>query len=214
MAKSIYDVVAQFAQKHPTALASLAGAGVGGLTGALTSEEGEEHKGAIGGAALGAGGGALAGSIGLNARKLMEALTPSPEKALLTGGIAGGAYAGYHGRAGLPAWVKKRLMTQSDLAGESARDEDMNQLGLDKGASHMSDIKNDASSARENLTKQAELEKMAAEKIAAFDCGMDIYCDEKGINKEALAKAHGINDVTELAPRTIAWLNSQTSETK
>ena len=79
----------------------------------------------------------------------------------------------------------------------------------------MSDTnKNPATDARENLTKQAEMEKESAERLAAFDFGMDVYCAENGIEKAALAKAYDVEDVTELAPRATLWLNSEAKKTQ
>lgn len=194
------DAVKALISTHPEIAASLIGGLSGGVVGAMHSDEGEKAKGAIGGALLGAGGGALAGTVGKNIQSLMAALTPTPEKALIAGGVAGGGLAGYYGKSHLPSWVKNRLDTQGDLSGQIAANEDREELGLNKGANMLTP---------EELTKQAELEKTAAKKVAAFDFGMDLYCSENNFDKEALARAHGIEDVAELAPRTIVWLNSQ-----
>lgn len=207
--------IAEFAAKHPTLLAALAGGATGAGVGAATSDEGEELRGAVGGGALGAGFGALGGTVADKVRSAIVAMTPSQQKALIAGGVTAGGIAGYHGRAALPAWVKRRLMTQSDVSGRLAAGEDETSMGLnEKGAQDMSDANKNTSAtdARDNLTKQAEMEKESAERLAAFDFGMDLFCAEGGLEKAALAKAYGIEDVTELAPRATLWLNNEAAQ--
>jgi hypothetical protein len=56
--------------------------------------------------------------------------------------------------------------------------------------------------------KQAEMDKEAEERIAAFEFGMDLFFKDKGIEKKALAEIVGITEeqVTEAG---IACLDQQ-----
>lgn len=207
----------QLAANHPTLLAALAGGTVGGAVGSATSDEGQRMKGALGGAAIGAGTGALAGHASDKMRRLLEAITPTPQKALIAGGIAGGAVGGYYGRSMLPPWVKQRLMTESDLEGKSTADNNANlirEINANKEAA-MSVPASQTQEARTAIEKSAEFEKQAAEHNAAFCFGMEAYLNDKGIDSTTFAKAAsaipelGCQDETELIPRTIAWLNQE-----
>lgn len=206
----------QFALQHPTLLAALTGGAVGGAVGGAASDEGQRGKGILGGAAVGAGAGALAGHAGDKVRRVLEAITPSPQKALIAGGVVGGAVGGYHGRSMLPPWVKQRLMTESDLEGKSTADNNANlirEINANKEAAVSTPANTPTEEARAAIEKSAEFEKTAAERNAAFCFGMESYCNEHEIDAEAFAKeataALGGTDPNELIPRTIAWLNQE-----
>lgn len=180
------DKLKDFALQHPRLLAALAGGATGAAVGAASSEEGEEMRGILGGGALGTGAGIVVGGASNKLRQLAEALTPTPQKAIITGGILGGGLAGYYGRGLLPEWVKQRLMTESNLRGtQAAKDEASNITGKKEA----SDMTGNEPTEQE---KQAEFEKTAAEQLAAFDYGVDVLCHDNGITKEALANAYGL----------------------
>lgn len=201
------DALQRLALSNPMLLAALAGGATGAGVGAMSSDEGEELRGALGGGLLGTGAGLVAGGASNKIRKVIEALTPTPQKAVITGGILGGGLGGYYGRSMLPEWVKKRLMTESELRGQAASDAARDDI-TGKEAQDMTT----AEQATETLNKQAELEKTAAEQVAAFDYGVDVFCHDKGISKEALAAAYGVQDVRELSPRMIACINEMELE--
>ena len=48
--------------------------------------------------------------------------------------------------------------------------------------------------------KQAELEKVAVARINSFDYGVELFCHENGINKQAFAEAIGFESADQMAP--------------
>ena len=70
----------------------------------------------------------------------------------------------------------------------------------------------------EQLTqeKQAELQKEAEERIAAFEFGMELFFHDKGIEKKALAEIAGIKEeqVTEAGIKCLEQMEARQAQTQ
>jgi hypothetical protein len=191
------SLLKELAEKYPAVLGALIGAPVGGAVGGFSSDPGEEGRGALGGAALGAGLGAVGGGMSSAVRKATNELTPGPLTAVGLGAAGGGLLAGRYAKSSIAPWIKERLLEQKESKKEAS---DMSQQVAEQ--------------AKEALEKQAELEKVAADRVNAFDFGMEYFLAEKGIEKAAFAKQLGLEDPELLAPAMIQWLNKQLEEKK
>lgn len=193
-------LLAELAEKYPSILGALVGAPTGATIGGFSSDEGEESRGAVGGALLGGALGAGVGSMSNKANRIREILTPTMPQAVGIGGALGGVIGGRYAKAQLAPWIKERLL--------SSGIKDKPHV-VHKEASDMSQntIQN-----KEALEKVA-MEKEAAERVNAFDFGMEYFLSENGIDKTAFAKKLDV-DPKDLAPATIAWLTKQLDEQK
>lgn len=183
------------AEEHPAILAALIGGGTGATIGGLNSEDGSRGEGALKGALLGGTLGAAGGAAGRKFKELSELMTPSTSKALAIGGVAGGFAGGHMAKSTLSPWIRAKL----------------EQAGLAKEQKIPPTEKKEASVMSNE--KQA-LEKEAAERMTAFDFGMDTFLAENNIDKAEFCKAAGLEHPGMLAPATIEWLNAQTEEKK
>jgi hypothetical protein len=259
------------AETNPALIASLVGAGTGGLVGGFSSDEGEETRGAAGGALLGGALGAGGGLLADKSRAVAELLTPTKTKALVVGGSLGGALGGRYAKSTLAPWIKERLMEANiNTRSEKRNNKEASVMEIKQaapglysagGVPHRSIGKKitDAVSgaagkakekateyagkAKDEVVKQVKKPEVAAglgaaagggatyaamkkkddekeasfqdaQRVAAFDFGMEVFLKEKGIDKEAFAKEVGLGTSAELAPATIKWLNQTLNEKK
>ena len=196
--------------KYPHIAAPLLGAGAGGLTGAVFSEEGAGQEGATRGALLGAGLGAGAG-LGLGA--LRNAM-PGYQTALLGGTLAGGGLGGIFGSTH-PSAIKVERMKRDEDERRTRRRERLEKAEQEKQSS----LKGDAAMAEQaagpagTQTKEAEVEAMTAERMVAFEFGMEAFCKEAQITSDQLAQAAGVSRAY-LVPATVNWLTAQLAAEK
>ena len=64
---------------------------------------------------------------------------------------------------------------------------------------------------RDSLIKQAAAQDDVVERVAAFDFGIDVYCQTKGLDKAAMAGKVGLQ-ADQLAEGLIACLNQGVEE--
>lgn len=207
----------KFLQNAPTTNPKLTGSALGalagGAAGGLFSEEGATARGALQGALLGSGTG-----LGVGALK---------ELPLIAGSLGAAVPAGWAARRKLSPWRAEELRDEREEAKrQRLREEEKQKVKplegpgeLEAQASHGFRHKENAlMSAQNNLKflKQAvhkkndELEK-AAEQLMAFDVGIDIFCENNGITKAALAKACGVGE-QDLAVQMVATLQAQAEQ--
>lgn len=194
----------QLLAEHPTYTVPALGAGIGGATGAIFSDEGAAGRGALQGALMGAG---LGAGGALTARGI-QAMMPSPEHALLVGTAGGGLLGGMMGQRRLSPWGMRRL--ELDRAEAERREEAKalaGELAKTKEAS-MSDTQTPIQTIRDGLNKQASAQAEETERVAAFDFGVDVFCKKAGISKAELAKQAGVAE-DQLTEGLIEWLSSQ-----
>lgn len=189
----------ELATKYPAVLGALIGAPTGAAVGGFSSDEGEEGRGAVGGALLGAGIGGVAGSMSNKANQIREILTPTMPGAVGIGGALGGVIGGRYAKAQLAPWIKERLLA-SGLKDKPP--------AAHKEASDMSQ-----NTQNKEALEKAAMDKEAADRVSAFDFGMEYFLSEHGIDKAAFAKKLEV-EPNELAPATIAWLTKQLEEQK
>ncbi len=194
----------QLLSEHPTVAVPALGAGIGGTTGAIFSDEGAAGRGAIQGALMGAGlgaGGALTG-------RAIQAMMPTPEHALLLGTAGGGLLGGLMGQRRLSPWGLRRLeLDRQEADRREAAKAIADQLNAKEAS--MSDKTTPIQQIRDGLNKQASLQTEEDERVAAFDFGVDVYCRNAGISKAELAKQAGVPE-DKLTEGLIEWLSSQT----
>lgn len=202
---------------HPKWTGSAIGAVAGGASGGLFSEEGATARGVLQGALLGSGAG-----LGVGALR---------ELPLLAGSLAASVPVGWAARRKLSPLRAEELREQREeekrrmLQEEQTRKEDQEDLEyanpteLEARAAYRPRNKeNTFMSAQTNIKflKQAlkqdtaELEK-SAQQLMAFDVGMDIFCENNGITKAALARAYGLS-AQELAVNTLTALQAQVEQ--
>ena len=181
--------------KYPVLSSALMGASTGAPLGAALSEEGVTGRGAVQGALLGAGAGALGGPV----LHKFHSIMPGPEKTLALGALTSGALGGAVGQRHLSPWVMEHLKALAEAEAEDVVDRKRRRRGEPKEASVM------------DLKKEAEMEKEAVIRTSAFDFGMEAYLTDLGMEKEAFAKACGVEPES-LAERTIECLSSQLEE--
>jgi len=191
------EKLTDFALKYPTLTAALTGAAAGAPVGAAFSEEGVEGRGAVQGALLG---GSL-GAVGGPAAKLLRSLVPSPQKALIVGGIGAGTLGGLLGQRKLSPWVMEHLKA---LADEEAKETMSRRVAKSEKPE---DKEASVKMSQATLEKQAEIEKEATDRTLAFEFGMDTFMKNAGVRKNDFAKAAGVENPAELTDRTIAWVS-------
>jgi hypothetical protein len=208
----------EFLKKAPTANPKLTGGALGavsgGAAGGLFSEEGATTRGVLQGALLGSGAG-----LGVGALR---------ELPLVAGSLAAAIPVGWAARRKLSPLRAEELREQREEAkrkrlkeegGQNQQAESSKPGELEAQAAYNTGYKETAlMSAQTNLKfiKQAlqpddaQMEK-AAEQLMAFDVGMDIFCENNGITKAALADAYGLTE-QELAVKTLAVLQAQAEQ--
>lgn len=203
----IYDAVSSAvsklhpAQIPPVVLAPAVGAGVGGLGGAVLSDDGAELRGALQGATLG---GLMGAGTGLGAVALQK-LMPTANQAALIGGALGGGLGGVIGQRRISPWVgdllkqeaTDKILQERELRAQLAQEELMQRQAAGLGGIKMGAQNEQA------MNKQA-MEKEAAERMDAFEHGLNVWLQEKGIEKEAFAVACGVTPA-EFVPAARLW---------
>jgi hypothetical protein len=186
----------------------LLGAGAGGVVGALGSDENARLRGALQGAALGAGAGALGSTVNTSADRLGEALRRIPHAIKDVVGpsvIGGGALAGLMGASEASPYEIEKLR----LAAEEKAERERRVLQL------LQELETKETNMSTPEEKKAE-EKQAverAEKMLAFEFGIDTALDNMGLDKEATAKACGVS-VSELPEALLSWRMQSEEEAK
>ena len=176
-------LIKDFLLKHPTIASALIGGGMGAVGGKLLSDSGQEETGTRRGALLGAGLGALGGTV---SHGLANA-APTPLTALIGGAVTGGAVGGFAGRKMLDPWMVEQL--KHSLTGQEKE-------------AQVSTVN------KEQLTKQAELEKVASDRTTAFDFGMEQFLNQYKLDKVEFSKAAGVDSPDKLAEAAIIWLSN------
>jgi hypothetical protein len=218
--------------EHVAALPVI-GAGVGGLTGGIFSDEGATLRGALQGALLGGG----AGVGGTLIRRF------DPTQAALAATLLGSGVGGLIGQRRVSPWtVEKMKLKEMDKMERrrKLRDEDeaeeaklvAEEAGIPAGATAAEEMMKKQQSAKESDMSIAEkakevraalgTEKKAAapeamsddefqEHANAFEFGIDEFCKKSGIEKKALAQAAQVPE-EHFTLATLGWLANQTEE--
>ena len=221
------QLLTDLAKNHPAIFGALVGVPIGTGVGTLASEEGNRTHGAIGGGAVGAGVGAIGGMSGRKAQELYEMLNPTAVKAVTGGAILGGVMGGRWGKSQVAPWVKERMKEMdSEKEGaamesamhekhESAAQEKSEHLSK-KGKPPMEKKDKDCPGAK---CASEEQMKEAATRVAAFDFGMDVWCKEHNVDKEAFAGAvktagllPNVNSADDMALEALICLQAQANE--
>jgi len=205
VAKKLIEFLRKAPTNQPKLTGSALGALAGGTAGGLFSEEGATTRGALQGALLGSGAG-----LGVSALRDLP---------IVASAVGASIPVGLLGRRKLSPLRAEELREQREERKAQRRkkglmDNPPKVVGeLELQAAYNSKHKENAlMSAKANLEflKQAtnksavELEK-TAEQILSFDVGMDIFCQNSGISKAALARPFGLTE-QELAVATITAL--------
>jgi hypothetical protein len=186
------EALAALLKSKPWLIGTLTGAAVGAPVGLFKSDEGEGTSGALGGALAGAGIGTAAG-MGVDA---IRRLLGTTGMGMAVGGAAG-LGGGILGASKLSPWIRKRLMNQAEVEPEMEMPKEAN---MDEAEDQV--VEGD------EQTKQAELEKVAVARINSFDYGLELFCHENGINKQALAEAVGFESADQMAPGIIECMTA------
>lgn len=179
-----FDVkqLAAVIEEYPRLVAPLLGALAGGTTGGVFSEEGASAKGALRGAILGAviGGGAGLGAYG--ARSLAERF--SPGSAAVAGSTLGGAMGGLFGQSKASPWALELMKLEHEEKKRKIRKREEETMDTEKrGEEHV---------------------KEAADRLAAFDFGIDAWCGKNHVDKGEFAKEAGVT-AEDLPTALKAW---------
>lgn len=196
----------QLLSEHPMAAVPALGAGIGGATGAIFSDEGASGRGALQGALQGA----LLGTGGALTGRALHSVMPTPEHAMLAGSTAGGLLGGLFGQRRLSPWGMRRLeLDRAEADKREAARAFADELAKTKEAAMAEQTP--IQQIRDSLTKQAAAHDNTPERLAAFDFGVDVYCQKTGLSKAELAKKAGVAE-DKLSEGLVAWLNQQTEE--
>jgi hypothetical protein len=215
----------------------LIGAGAGGLTGGIFSDEGASLRGALQGALLGAGAG-----VGGTLIKQFD-----PSQAALAATLLGGGVGGLIGQRRVSPWSvekmklnelekmeKRKKLEEEDEAARTAAEEagippeSVVGTGVDQGMKKEQSAKKEsdmsiaekANEVREALGLNKRATAPAPEAMSdadfqehanAFEFGIDSFCKDAGIEKKALAQAAQVPE-DHLTLATLAWLANQTEE--
>lgn len=214
--QKLLDFLKRAPSEYPKLTGTTLGAATGGAAGGLFSEEGATGRGVMQGALLGGGAGLGAGAL--------------RELPLVPAALSAGIPIGWMARRKLSPLRAEELREQREerkrLRIKEELEEDRKKAkasgwpeGLEKTEAHNSKYKeNPLMSAQENLKflkeavqqNQEGLEK-DAERLLAFDVGMEVFCEANGITKEAMAQAVGL-EPEELAAETVAYLSQQAEQ--
>jgi hypothetical protein len=182
------------------------GAGVGGLTGGVFSDEGATLRGILQGALLGAGAG-----MGGEAIRRMRF---QPETVGLGVTMAGAGAGGLMGQRRVSPWaVEKMKLEELEKRREQRKLREVLGISEEKEGAFMAT----PDEARTALKKEAEQTKMSEvefnDRLKAFDFGMDVFfgSEHAKMDKKATAEGHGVEE-TDLAPAAVVWLQKQTEE--
>jgi len=212
------DRLTELARKKPWLVGALAGGAIGAPIGLVRSEEGEELRGALTGGLAGAGVGALGGMGARKLQDVIDAIAGSRGGQIATAGGLGGLVGGGIGAAKMAPWIKKRLMRQAGGEPEMMEEENKEaQMANEPEMKTLAQIKAEKQGAQQpaqqpEQEKQAELEKVAADRISAFDFGIDLFCNENGLNKQAFAETLGFEKEAEMAQGIVECLVSSQQE--
>jgi len=159
--------------EYPHLAAPLLGAGTGALTGSAFSEEGASGKGAIRGALLGS---LIGGGAGLGAYGVHKAF-PTAGGMTAAGAGLGGAFGGMLGQSKVDPWTLELLKEKQERRKKKREEEDHVDKNKVVG--------------QEAQVKEAQV-KEAAERILAFDFGIEAWCTTNQVDKSELAKQAGV----------------------
>jgi uncharacterized membrane protein YhiD involved in acid resistance len=188
----------------------LVGAGIGGLTGGVFSDEGAGLRGMLQGAMLGGGAG-----LGGN---LLAAIKPADAALMAT--LMGGGVAGLVGQRRVsPFAVEKMKIREMEKLDKQRKLREAEEQGLEKQQSLKEDVMNIqdlVKSARTALKNKQEkkasktmTEAEFTEHARAFEHGMDVFMKQAGLSKKAVAQAAKV-PVDKLALATMAWVTNET----
>jgi len=163
--------LAAIIEEYPHLAVPLLGAVAGGTTGGVFSEEGASAKGALRGAILGAVTGGVAGLGAYGARSLAERFAPG--SAARAGSILGGAAGGLFGQSKASPWTLELMKIEQEEKKRKIRKREEEAMGAEKRGEHV---------------------KEAADRLAAFDFGIDAWCDKNHVDKGAFAKEAGVTE--------------------
>lgn len=171
--KETADKLVQLIGEYPQLAAPLLGAGTGALTGAAFSEQGAIGTGALRGGLLG---GLIGGGAGLGAYGAQKAF-PTAGGMTAAGSGLGGAVGGLLGQSKASPWAIELMKLQHEERHRKREEREKGEKKMEKN---------------EPEVKEAQV-KEAAERLTAFEFGMDVWCQKNGIEKTALAEAAGVN---------------------
>lgn len=213
VAKKLIEFLRKAPIDHPKITGSALGALAGGTAGGLFSEEGATMRGALQGALLGSGAG-----LGVSALRDLP---------IVASAVGASIPVGLLGRRKLSPLRAEELREQrEERKAQRRKKESMDNPAKVVGerelqaAYNYKHKENALMSAKANLeflkqainNSAAELEKIA-EQLMAFDVGMDIFCQNNGIIKAALARPFGLTE-KELAVTTAVSLMNQAEYVK
>jgi hypothetical protein len=206
MAKMPIDKLTELARKKPWLVGALAGGALGAPIGLMRSDEGEEMRGALAGGLTGAGVGALGGMGAKKLQDVIDAIATRGQQIAAAGGV-GGLVGGAVGASKMAPWVKKRLMRQAGGEPEMAEEENKEAQMANETEKVVKDLTKDMPA-----EKQAEQEKVASDRVNSFDFGIDLFCQENGLNKQAFAEMLGFENEKDMAQGIIECLVSNQQE--
>lgn len=174
------DKIVKLIGDYPHLAAPLLGAGTGALTGGAFSEEGVGEKGAIRGALLG---GLIGGGAGLGAYGVHKAF-PTAGGMTAAGAGMGGALGGMIGQSKVDPWTLELLKEKQEI--RRKKREEGGKVEKNRGVIR-------AGEPKEAQVKEAQI-KEAAERILAFDYGIDVWCQKNNVDKGEFAKQAGVSE--------------------
>ena len=206
----ILEGIKNFFAQYPHLAIPMLSAGVGAGTGALFSEEGAGGEGAARGALLGAGLGG-AGALGMNiGTSAIRSALPNTNQALMTGALAGGGLGGIFGSTH-PSPLKVERMRADEDERRARRKARMLAMEQEKRSSMKGEVtmaENTVVGPTGTQEKAAEADLVNAERLVAFEVGIEKFCKEAQITSDQLAQAAGVSRV-DLVPATVNWLTAQ-----
>lgn len=175
--KETAEKIVQLIGDYPQLAAPLLGAGTGALTGAAFSEQGAIGTGALRGGLLG---GLIGGGAGLGAYGAQKAF-PTAGGMTAAGAGLGGAVGGLLGQSKASPWAIELMKMQHEEKRRKREEKEKGEEPMEKKEPEV-----------EPQVKEAQV-KEAAERLTAFEFGMDVWCQKNGIEKAEFAKAAGVN---------------------
>jgi len=233
VAKKLLDFLQKAPSVHPKATGTTLGALTGGAAGGLFSEEGATPRGILQGALLGGGAGLgvsalrelpLAASalaavpVGWAARRKLsplraEELREEREEAKRQRLRREMEEDRERAEASPPGWPEG-MQVQASHENKDKENTLMSAEIATQWPKGLEGAQKNAEFIKKALKEGNESEKAAetdAERLMAFDLGMEVFCEANGISKEALAKACDVPE-EELAVRTAAFLGAQAEQ--
>lgn len=170
--KEVAEKLINLIGEYPHLASPILGAGTGAITGGTFSEEGATGKGMVRGALLG---GLIGGGAGLGAYGAHKAF-PTAGSMTAAGAGMGGGVGGLLGQSKVSPWAME--MMKEEIAEKRRKKEKKEEEEMGKKE-------------EKPQVKEAEV-KEAAERLLAFEFGMDRWCETKKVDKGHFAKAAGV----------------------